>query len=231
MTALFKYPEVQNVFEQLLHKLLDESGRGAIIIGATSVEEHLTRLIDEILPNKNKKYKKRLLTYPGPLSSFSAKIELAFAFRLIDENLYNSLNALREIRNEAAHNSISFSLNEIKEKLDKVFDLGQSAQIQIRNEAIKLMIELKVLTIKSIFDQHNLTSDEKKTHVENILKNKELDESLELQVPHWELIYGLSLICGMLAYQKERTLKVLKGEKTWSLLLKENSNENEINGA
>lgn len=82
---LFEYPEFNDTFNELFDKLLNETGRGAVLIGTAYVEENLGKFILKILPKKDKKYVSRLFIYPGPLSSFSAKIELTYAFRLISE--------------------------------------------------------------------------------------------------------------------------------------------------
>ncbi len=87
--------------------LTNESERGAVLIGASKVEVYLEKLLNIILPSKTKAYKSRLLNYRGPLSSLSGKIELLYAFRIVDEQVYNSLNALRKIRNEAAQDLLT----------------------------------------------------------------------------------------------------------------------------
>lgn len=160
--SLFKYPEVKEISIHLFDTLLDESERGAIIIGTSKVEEQLEKYILKILPNDSKTYRKKLLDYPGILSSFSAKIELAYAFRLIGDNLYASLNTLRKIRNEAAHSPNSFSISEIRGRFEEVFNLGPSIPIFIRNQAMKMMMELKMENIKHVFDESGLTDEEKR---------------------------------------------------------------------
>lgn len=212
----FEYPEVKEIFSHLFDTLLNESERGSIIIGTTKVEEQLEKYIRKILPNDSKTYTKKLLDYPGVLSSFSSKIELAYAFRLIDKNLYTSLNALRKIRNEAAHSSNSFSISEIRGRFEEVFNLGPSIAIFIRNQAMKMMMELKIENIKRIFDEHNLTDEQKREQWKSFVENKELMDSVEKQIPSWELIYGLSLICGIIKHEEEETIKLLNYSKTWS---------------
>lgn len=218
MFSPFDYPEVQKLFKDLLTSLLEESGRGAILIGATSVEEHLTKLIEDTLPMKGEKYKKRLLKYPGALSSFSAKIELAFAFRLINENLYNSLNSLRELRNKAAHSSQLFSLPDLENELDKIFNLGPSIPVYVRNQGTKMMMDLKLKSLDELFDKENYTNDQRKESIEGIMKNVDLLKEIDNQAPHWALIYGLSMICGFLSYERENVLKALNGNITWGSL-------------
>jgi hypothetical protein len=51
----------------------------------------------------------------GPLGSFSARIEVAYLFRLIDESVRGQLNVIRELRNACAHSKrpISFATLEL----------------------------------------------------------------------------------------------------------------------
>ena len=53
--SLFEYPEYKDTFNELFDKLLNETGRGAILIGTSYVEEHLEKFILKILPNRKKK--------------------------------------------------------------------------------------------------------------------------------------------------------------------------------
>ena len=114
-----KYPELN--FD-MAFKLTNESERGAILIGVNKVEEYLEKLIESLLPSKKKSYQAKLLNYPGPLSTFAGKIELLYAFHIIDNKVYNSLTCLRKIRNQAAHSSDLFSLQNIKEQLEEIYD-------------------------------------------------------------------------------------------------------------
>ena len=107
--SLDLYPELNS---DMIYKLSNESERGAVLIGTSKIEEYLELFVKKILPNDSKKYQKKLLQYPGPLSSFSSKIELLYAFRYINHQFYVSLNILRSIRNNAAHSYIDFDLEE-----------------------------------------------------------------------------------------------------------------------
>lgn len=212
----FAYPEIQELIIELQTKLLPESGRGAILIGTSYVEEHLTKFIEKVLPSdKGEKHKSSLLNYPGPLSSFSDKIELAFAFRLIDEKLYNSLTALRQIRNNAAHGSTSFSLIELKNRMDKVYNFGPAFPEHVRKEAMEMMMNIKINSFKQIINESELSDEDKKIVYEKVKENKEITDSLKEELPHWELIYGLSFICGYLVYERERILTLINRSKTW----------------
>jgi hypothetical protein len=51
----------------------------------------------------------------GPLGTFSARIEIAYLFKLIDETVRDQLNVIRELRNACAHSKrpISFATAEL----------------------------------------------------------------------------------------------------------------------
>lgn len=210
MFSPFEYPEIKELFNQLFDKLFDESERGAIIIGTSHIEDHLTKYIESILPDQTKKYKKRLLQYPGSLSSFSAKIELSHAFGLIDYNLFTRLNNLRKIRNEASHNSSIFSLSELKDQMREVYNLGQLVPEHIRSKSIELMMKIKLDSINTIFDEHNLSIEDQKKILSQIKDDNKTKESLEKQIPNWELLYGICLLCGLISYQRDKKINKIK---------------------
>lgn len=159
-----------------------------------------------------------LLNYPGPLSSFSSKIELAYAFRLISKNLYDSLNALRKIRNDAAHSSSPFSLKEMSEKVKAIYDLGPNFPIFVKKSAIDMMMSYKIEGMKTILNESDLPEEEKREILEKNLRDQELLDSLKEQLPHWELVVGISFICGLLETQREKIGAVLQGVNTWGSL-------------
>lgn len=213
---IFKYPEFKETFRELFDKLLNESGRGAILVGTSYVEDSLEKFILKILPNNQKKYTSRLLNYPGPLSSFSAKIELTFAFRLISEKNYNALNYLRKIRNEAAHSSKEFCLT--KTELDKIFDLGEGFTTMIHDSSFNMMMNMKEKSIKAFISEDGMDEEEINTIFSSSLKDEKVISALENQLPHWKLIVGLSIICGMLRYNSDQTFAKLNGKETWSVI-------------
>lgn len=147
----FDHAEIKHLTGILLNNIFDESGRGAILIATSHVEDHLTKLIEVTLPKGiSNNHKNKLLKYPGPLSSFSAKIELAYVFRLINKNLYDSLNSLRKIRNDAAHNPSKFELHELNERLKSVYNLGDGVSNFIKKISTEMIIRKKNALLKNI---------------------------------------------------------------------------------
>src|SRR6476620_2485437 len=151
MPAPFDLPEIKELFNILLDKLFLESGRGAILIATAHVDDQLTSLLEEVMPaNLSKNQKERLFKYPGHLSSFSAKIELSYAFRIIDENIYNCLNSLRKIQNDSANSSASFELHELNEKLKGIYNIGPSMREFIGEMAIKMLVKSKMNALNDL---------------------------------------------------------------------------------
>jgi hypothetical protein len=209
---IFEHPDVIELYKNLSERIFAETGRGAILISTSFVDEQLTNLILSVLPSSKSK---NLLNYPGPLSSFSAKIELSYAFRLIDENTYDRLNSLRKIRNDAAHSSSPFDLNEIKSRLDGVYKIAPSMPSEIRNIAMNIFIKSKIYQMEVHFDNLGLSSDEKKAKIEEMFGEKEALDIMEKQIPHFELLVGICFLCALIIFQKEKLLKVLKDGSTW----------------
>jgi hypothetical protein len=66
--------------------------------------------------------KQRLFSGYGPLSSFSGKIDIAFAFSYFDVQIYNDLRAIKDIRNKFAHATdfLNFSSPELERDAQKL---------------------------------------------------------------------------------------------------------------
>lgn len=233
MFSPFEHTEIKKLFGDLLDTLFDESGRGAVLIATTHVDDHLTKLIESILPpDISKNQKDRAFKYPGQLSSFSSKIELAYVFRLINKNLYDSLNALRKIRNDAAHSHSKFELNDLNEQLKQVYDLGPGIPSFIKDVSSKALIQSKMDIVKKNLNESDIPEESKNEIFEKKFKgNKDTVEALEKQVPFWELAFGLSLLCGLIVYFKDKHTLLVKDMNIWSDLVKDANETEDTNGS
>jgi DNA-binding MltR family transcriptional regulator len=106
----------------LVQEIENQTDRGAAIVGAAWVEEELHAAIESFL-EKDKAAWDRLFRKSGPLSSFSAKIDLARLLGMVSNVVASDLHILREIRNEFAHSVLdkdksvlSFRTARIKDK-------------------------------------------------------------------------------------------------------------------
>jgi hypothetical protein len=95
----------------------------------------------------SKKKQERLFQGYGPLSSFAAKIDVAFAFDLLSEKQFADLNTIRAIRNRFAHSHqrIDFDDPEIIglcKKLSGHSEQNANLQVMYKDAALALVMEL-----------------------------------------------------------------------------------------
>lgn len=136
------HPEVHEVFKQAFTTLLPESDRGAVLVGTSIVDSHLRRLFDHLAPTEmGKKKLKAVLDYPGPLSTLSAKVDVAMITRLIGGKLNKSIHLLRKLRNGVAHSPESFRLQDHKSSLRDMYDLGSGVPTFINRMALQVVMD------------------------------------------------------------------------------------------
>jgi hypothetical protein len=105
----------------MVKEFSDESDRGAVLVAADIVSNHLGILIRDLAPKLLKA--KRiigLLNYPGLLSTFAARADVAFLAGYIDDTAHRSSGLLRKLRNEAAHSQEGFRLKEHRKNVTRV---------------------------------------------------------------------------------------------------------------
>lgn len=216
-----EYPEIKKLFIDLLD-LTEESGRGALLVATAHVDDHLTKLIEEILPNDlSKTHKEKLFKYPGQLSSFSSKIELAYVFRLINKTLYDSLNALRKLRNDAAHSPSKFELHELNHKLRLIYELSPGFSNHIKEISSRALIDHKTTVVKDALKDVELSEEDKKKIFDQTFQDKEKIALMGKQVPFWELAFGLCFLCGLIVYHKEKIRELTIDMSVLSNLVKD----------
>jgi DNA-binding MltR family transcriptional regulator len=107
------------------HVLKHESDRGKVLIVATYLDEALKGLHHDFIVLCEKREKDlcdKMMRPMGILSSFAAKIQLAYSYGLIDQLLFAQLEILRSVRNYVAHNISAFSFDtpEVEQKVARL---------------------------------------------------------------------------------------------------------------
>jgi len=116
------HPEVESYFRELLPALVSESDRGAVLLGASRIDEHLKDFFEALLPaSTSAKRKKEILGLNGPFGSFSAKLDIAYACRLLPEELVDAINKFRKLRNDVAHKPLPFRLEDHSTEVRAIF--------------------------------------------------------------------------------------------------------------
>jgi hypothetical protein len=70
---------------------------------AGRLADFLRRLLTAAMVPISGSFSKSIFRGYGPLSTFSARIDLAYAFALIDEETHHDLHVIRDVRNNFAH--------------------------------------------------------------------------------------------------------------------------------
>ena len=121
---MHKIPEDVKRHWRIIKELEEQTDRGVAVIGAAYLDERLAEAIagtfTEIIETDTKRRKG---IFSGPLSSFWAKIEMAFALGFYGEKSLKDLHRIRDIRNSFAHtvDPVSFTTPEIKKQCDELW--------------------------------------------------------------------------------------------------------------
>jgi len=87
---------------QILETLDHDSDRAVAVIVGSMIENRLQRALRVRMP-QDKKAIDKVFKYPGPLSSFAAKIDVAYLNGLVSKDAYEDLKRFKDIRNDFAH--------------------------------------------------------------------------------------------------------------------------------
>ena len=97
-------------FNEFLNEFKNESDRAAVVLGVAKLDYLLYQVLSKFLiPNTSSR--DELFEGDGPLSTFNAKIHLAYRLGLIDEDYASALHLVRRIRNSFAHELSSCTLD------------------------------------------------------------------------------------------------------------------------
>jgi DNA-binding MltR family transcriptional regulator len=115
--------EAQKRMMALIEEIEDQTDRGVAIVGAAWIEETMSAAIESFLHSDSKAWG-RLFVGNGPLSTFSAKIDLCSLLGIVSAPIKSDLHIIREIRNEFAHQivhrsehtKLSFASSHIEDK-------------------------------------------------------------------------------------------------------------------
>lgn len=182
-------------------------------MGGEIVSDRLAQLIKAVMPSTiSAKERKALFSYPGPFSSFSAKLRIGHALRLIPEEIYRALDALRELRNEAAHSSSSFSLVGLEQRYEAIFALGAHVPAQVRMQGEMAMMDFKVWQVQQLIIERNADAvpgtpptpvPTREQIVNQLSRDSDFARQLTVERPQWQLAVGLAMICSYLLWMRE----------------------------
>lgn len=129
---------------ELQKEMTGASDRAAAIIGATALDVYLGRLLEVFLIDSTSEVKNLIdsSNINSPLGGFSSRIRACFCLGLISENEFNSLKAIRDIRNIFAHQLSACTFEEayIKEQSTNNFIVRKMKGIEKMTSRMKFTI-------------------------------------------------------------------------------------------
>lgn len=211
------HPDAQSAFRTVFSAMAGESDRGTVLIAAAEVDEQLRRLFEHVAPDTMSATEiKRMLSYPGPLSSLAARADVAFLTRLISPTLYHAIGSLRKLRNDVAHSAEAFRLVEHGDRVRAVFELGEDLPAWINRWTLEMLVRSFVdaaLEIRDPADETKPAFATPRDALDYLAKSADLKAILEERRPRFELAFGVSMLCALVIVQRESTNRRLERPK------------------
>jgi hypothetical protein len=201
------HSEVVAVFDSLGDFFI-ESDRGAVVLAAEHVSNHLERLFRAVSPaGFGKKRQDRLLEYPGALSSFSARAGVALLCGFIDMRLAGAIGHLRALRNNVAHSPHAFRLRDHWAVVSKAFDLADGMPQWINRTTLDLMVRQAVANVLELqqgkADEEVGFKDADEV-LDHFRAHPEVLAPLDARLPRVELGLATVLMCALIVQYRER---------------------------
>lgn len=160
------FEKLYEIRTQVHDNLEHESDRGLILAISDYQSSLLEALIRQVFVNDGSRSTEiidSLMSDTGPIGAFSTRIQLAYLMGLLSDETYSSLNLIREIRNCAAHSSLSFSfeLPGIREKCNRLADDEDYANRTARRclESKSWWIAIEII-LRTIHRRHAMIGEE-----------------------------------------------------------------------
>lgn len=215
------HPEVSTYLRNLFPTIIAESDRGAVLLGASQVDEQIKLLFDSLTPpSTGNKRKKEIFSLTGPFGGFAAKLDVAYVCRLLPATLIEAIHKLRKLRNDVAHKATTFSLKNHQKEIYDIFALlGPGVDMGVNRWAVELMVDSmleRLTTLEHPIDKGKPLFESKTAALDYLNQNKHHLNILEADQPRWEIGLGVGLICGLIIYHRERLLGVIGVRETFA---------------
>lgn len=143
-------------FTEVFESLKAESDRGCVLIVASMIEQILENYISLCLVPKVSS-EDELLSRSGskPISSFSAKINLAYRLGLIPKEERSIYHQLRELRNVCAHNidRQDFVANHFKDRTRNIINNSAATWEALQNLITPILQPGKLATVEEFVEK------------------------------------------------------------------------------
>lgn len=215
-------------FNSTMRILMQESDRGAILLGVSQIDEVLRGLYERLTPSSiSNSRKKELFNYSGPFGSISSKLDIALVLRILPKDLIEAIHKIRKIRNALAHKMESFELIEHYKELNEILALiGENADAGINKISTNIMMTLFVEKLcEAEYEDGSKMFDDENTAIQYISGNDEIKDALVKQQPKWTFAISVGIICAIIILHRDKIHAALGADSTLLsiLLTKEES--------
>lgn len=137
-----------------------DSDRGCALMLGAFLDAHLEKLLRSVFVQR-KSIVDPLFQYQGPLSTFSAKIRVAYCLRLIHEHEYRDLGRILKIRNRFAHelHGVSFARDPEIAKLCEGLESRKTRGLDTEGISNRWLFWLTAYTLASDIDNRTLDDE------------------------------------------------------------------------
>lgn len=215
------HPEVVTYMRDLLPCIIDESDRGAVLLGAAQIDEQLNLLFARLIPSATKKeHKNREINDNSkPFRYLGGKLRIAYVCRLLPDSLIDAIHKLKKLRNDVAHKPSSFNLKAHEKDVRGIFALvGSGCDIGVSQMAVELMMNStisRLTTIEHPINEGTPIFENKEAVLGYLDQNRHLLDELGVNQLRWEIGVGIALICGLIIFHRERLVEALGVNKTF----------------
>jgi len=129
-----EFPEIEELEAKINARFKELQSRthpGVALLVSGYIDDFLQDLLLHKMRPLSNAIKDRLFKGYGPLESFSARIDIAYAFQVVDDKTYENMRAIKDVRNKFAHPTEELNFNSpiIREicKRFSTFDIEKGA--------------------------------------------------------------------------------------------------------
>jgi hypothetical protein len=141
-------------FQEALQVVGALSQSGTVLVACSVLDAELERALKVTMRPMNREMYGRLFHGYGPLSSFSSKIDLAYAFGLTTNGVQANLTIIKSIRNKFAHTADVLTLESagvqpLYQKLEKPAEPKENSTVGIFIECVDEIVSFLEEYLKS----------------------------------------------------------------------------------
>jgi len=190
-----------------------KSDREAALNAAELLNVTLGQLLRDIISSDFQA--SQLLEYPAPLSDLGSRADAAAAFRIINGNVHRAIMLMRRIRNEAARSTYAFSLTNYKDQLLEILNELATPWAALDKCETKTIAEKLLRWIQIEEDglwrnkyEEGVLECPDKLMQELVMHHQQDDE---VNIPRFSLNISVSILCALIAHDKDILLNGLSG--------------------